>query len=273
MMPNQIQEIEIRNLWGKYNYKWVLDPDVNILAGLNGSGKTIVLQIIDAVFADEPKRLKEFGVNGVIKGSDFEFTFNKSKPIVGWEKRNYINISNFNIPVAERKYIKDYSSLLDVELDSLIYPHRPGRFSFTELRSEIKLYPEKAESIKKSISILFETINKLFERAGKKISIDTELDMLTLYRDKDLLLFTQLSSGEKQLLIILFKVFLMAEQPSIILLDEPENSMHIDWQQQLIDVIRKLNSNSQLIVSTHSPSIFGEGWGDKLFFLEDMMLD
>lgn len=271
-MANQIQEIEIRNLWGKFNYKWVLNPDVNILAGLNGSGKSSVLQIIDAVFASEPKRLKEFGVKGVIKGSDFAFTFNKSKPIEGWEKRNFINISHFKIPLQDRKYIKDSSSLMDVELDSLIFSHRPGRHSFLDLQSEAKKFPEKAERFNQRTIVLFETINKLFERSGKKILIDPNIDVIAIYRGKDLLLYTQLSSGEKQLLIILFQVFLLDEQPSILLLDEPENSLHIEWQQQLIDVIRKLNPNSQLIISTHSPSIFGDGWGDKLFFLEDMTL-
>ena len=98
-MTNQIQEIEIHNLWGKFNYKWTLNPDVNILAGLNGSGKSSVLQIIDAVFAGETGRLKELGVQGFIKGSDFEFVFNENKPIQGWEKRNYVNVSHFNIPL------------------------------------------------------------------------------------------------------------------------------------------------------------------------------
>lgn len=273
MMTNQIREIEIRKLWGKYNYKWVLNADVNILAGLNGSGKTSILQVIDAVFANEPNRLKEFGVEGVIKGSDFEFSFNMDKPIIGWEKRNFLNISDFEIPVEERKFIKNSSSLLDVELDSLLYPHRPGRYSFTDLRAEITSAPQKAEHINQRISMLFETVNMMFERTGKKILIDAKTNTLNLYRGEDLLLFTQLSSGEKQLLTILLKVFLMEEQPTIFLLDEPENSLHIEWQQQLIEVMRKLNANSQLIISTHSPSIFGDGWGEKLFFLEDMLVD
>jgi len=271
-MANQIQEIEIRNLWGKFNYKWMLNPDVNILAGLNGSGKSSVLQIIDAVFAKEPKRLKEFGVKGVIKGSDFTFTFNKSKPIDGWTKRSFINISHFNIPLQDRKYIKDSASLLDVELDSLIFSHRPGRHSFLDQQNEAKKFSEKAERFNQRTKILFETINQLFERSGKKILMHPEIDVVSVYRGDELLLYPQLSSGEKQLLIILFKVFLLDEHPSILLLDEPENSLHIEWQHQLIDVIRKLNPNSQLIISTHSPSIFGDGWGDKLFFLEDLTL-
>jgi predicted ATPase len=272
-MANQIQEIEIRNLWGKFNYKWVLNPDVNILAGLNGSGKSSVLQIIDAVFSAEPKKLKELGVKGVIKGSDFIFTFNKGKPIEGWGKRKFINISHFKIPLEDRKFIKDSASLLDVELDSLFFSHRPGRHSFLDEQKEAMKSPEKAERFNQRTNILFETINHLFERSGKKMLMHSEIDVVSIYRGDELLLNTQLSSGEKQLLIILFQVFLLDEQPSILLLDEPENSLHIEWQHQLIDVIRKLNPNSQLIISTHSPSIFGDGWGDKLFFLEDLTLD
>jgi predicted ATP-dependent endonuclease of OLD family len=272
-MANQIQEIEIRNLWGKFNYKWELNPDVNILAGLNGSGKSSVLQIIDAVFASEPERLKEFGVNGVIKGSDFTFSFNQGNPIEGWKKRNFIDISHFDIPLENRKYIKDNASLLDVELDSLIFTHLPGRDSFHNQHIEAKNSPQSSERFEQRIKGLFETINHLFDRSGKKLLIDPTTDTISILRGKDQLLFSQLSSGEKQLLIILFQVFLLNEQPSILLLDEPENSLHIEWQHQLIDVIRKLNPNSQLIISTHSPSIFGDGWGDKLFFLEDMTLD
>ena len=271
-MSNQIQEIEIRNLWGKFNYKWVLNPDVNILAGLNGSGKSSVLQIIDAVFASEPEKLKEFGVKGFIKGSDFNFIFNKSKPIEGWEKRNFINISHFDFPLEVRKYIKDSASLLDVELDSLIFSNRPQSDSFHNQHTEAKKSPESSVQFDQRANAMFEIINQLFDRTGKKLLIDPVTDTITIFRGEGQLLFTQLSSGEKQLLIILFQVFLLDEQPSILLLDEPENSLHIEWQNQLIDVIRKLNPNSQLIISTHSPSIFGDGWGDKLFFLEDLTL-
>jgi predicted ATP-dependent endonuclease of OLD family len=64
----------------------------------------------------------------------------------------------------------------------------------------------------------------------------------------------------------------MEEEQYILLMDEPEISLHIGWQQRLIDIIRELNPNCQLIIATHSPSIFGEGWGDKLFFVEDLFI-
>jgi len=175
--------------------------------------------------------------------------------------------------LRDRKYYKKGGSYLDNELDELIYQRRSEVFSFTDYRLKATTSSEMADNINKRIRIFFDIVDNMFDRTDKKISIDIQSNTLQIYRDKELLQFSQLSSGEKQLLIILFKVFLMEEQPSILLMDEPENSLHIDWQQQLIDVIRKLNPNCQLIISTHSPSIFGEGWGDKLFFLEDMLLD
>lgn len=58
----------------------------------------------------------------------------------------------------------------------------------------------------------------------------------------------QLSSGEKQLLLILLKVFLKEDKPFILLMDEPELSLHIEWQRQLIEAIQILNKNCQIIL-------------------------
>ena len=88
--------------------------------------------------------------------------------------------------------------------------------------------------------------------------------------DSDVISLEQLSSGEKQLLLILLKVFLQEKKPAILLMDEPEVSLHISWQQQLLDALRRLNENCQIILSTHSPSIFAKGWGDKITYMEDL---
>ena len=65
-----------------------------------------------------------------------------------------------------------------------------------------------------------------------------------------------LSSGEKQLLKIL--VATVNAGASVILVDEPELSMHVDWQRRLIPSMRTLNPLAQLIVATHSPEIMAE---------------
>ena len=118
---------------------------------------------------------------------------------------------------------------------------------------------------------LFETVDRLFAKTQKTIQIDPHTNHLIFIDDGEVIPLYKLSSGEKQLLLILMRVFLMEEQPYILLMDEPEISLHIEWQYKLFEEIRHLNPNCQIITSTHSPSLFGDGWGDKLVFVEDLI--
>ncbi|THV29656.1 AAA family ATPase [Glycomyces paridis] len=65
-----------------------------------------------------------------------------------------------------------------------------------------------------------------------------------------------LSSGEKQLLQMMLEV--LAASSESILIDEPELSLHVDWQQRLVRTMRKLNPNCQLLLATHSPEIMAD---------------
>lgn len=56
-------------------------------------------------------------------------------------------------------------------------------------------------------------------------------------------------------------------------MDEPELSLHISWQDKLLSTIRDLNPNCQLIIATHSPSIFANGWENNLKFMEDITIN
>jgi predicted ATP-dependent endonuclease of OLD family len=53
-------------------------------------------------------------------------------------------------------------------------------------------------------------------------------------------------------------------------MDEPEISLHIEWQQRLITLIRTLNPNAQIILCTHSPAIIMDGWADAVTEMEDI---
>ena len=74
---------------------------------------------------------------------------------------------------------------------------------------------------------------------------------------------SSLSSGEKQSLRIFIDV-LRAEQNTL-LIDEPELSLHVDWQRSLIASMRELNPDTQLILATHSPEVMAEVPDDKIF--------
>lgn len=73
----------------------------------------------------------------------------------------------------------------------------------------------------------------------------------------------KLSSGEKNQVSIFFDLIFKAENGTLILIDEPEVSLHISWQRDLLNEfsqISKFNHYSQLIVTTHSPDVIGDDW-------------
>ena len=74
-----------------------------------------------------------------------------------------------------------------------------------------------------------------------------------------------LSSGEKQLIRIF--VDTLSAGPCSLIVDEPEISMHVDWQHQLIGTMRQLNPGAQIIAATHSPEIMAEVADENIFRL------
>ena len=59
-------------------------------------------------------------------------------------------------------------------------------------------------------------------------------------------------------------------QSYVLLMDEPEVSLHIEWQQRLIDLILELNPNVQIILTTHSPAVIMNGWADRVTEVSDI---
>lgn len=275
-MSNSIHSIEIRNLWRKYDFFWEnLNPDVNILIGINGSGKTTLFNIIDSIFTADVKRLKMYGVDVDVAVDDYTVSY-RSKTTAPelralLAKVKYQKISTFDVPFRDRpKAGKEYSQLYN-ELYTIVYDIGGQNPSFSDYRLKATNFPEDAVRINKRIRTLFETVDRLFGKTQKMIQIDPHTNHLVFIDDDEVIPLYKLSSGEKQLLLILMRVFLMEEQPYILLMDEPEISLHIEWQYKLFEEIRLLNPNCQIITSTHSPSLFGDGWGDKLVFVEDLI--
>jgi len=124
---------------------------------------------------------------------------------------------------------------------------------------EDQLRAAKAGAPKKEFQ---DTIDDLFADTNKKIDRKSnEIQFIqTMGKHTEIITPYQLSSGEKQMLAILLTVLVENREPFALLMDEPEISLHIDWQQRLIHLIRKINPNAQIILSTHSPALIMDGW-------------
>lgn len=108
-------------------------------------------------------------------------------------------------------------------------------------------------------------INSMMQRKRFSINLHNELVIAT-QSGKNLNL-NDLSSGEKQLLIVLGEALLQEKQNCIYFADEPEISLHVKWQESLVEHLRSINPNAQIIFATHSPDVVSI-FSDKVFDME-----
>ena len=127
---------------------------------------------------------------------------------------------------------------------------------------------QAAHELSRSKAKFQDLVDDLFKETGKKI-VRTENEIRFSQIGETLVPY-QLSSGEKQMLAILLTVLVENELPYVIFMDEPEVSLHVDWQQRLIDLILDLNPNVQVILTTHSPAVIMNGWMDKVTEVSDI---
>ena len=102
-----------------------------------------------------------------------------------------------------------------------------------------------------------EEINRFFSKS-KKFTFDDsgEFEFSNNGRILDI---SKLSSGEKHLIAILGRVtFSSFSETSTFIADEPELSLHLEWQREILPAIRRLSPNTQVIVATHAPAIISE---------------
>lgn len=252
-----LKAFHVENLWGKKNLHWTeIHEDVNILVGINGSGKTTLLNLIAAYGTCDTRELNKY--QGVKVASNpmpeelYPVSFLRSYDVT------------FSGDARKKE------SPLMQELYRVVVQNKEG-LSFFNYRMKMLDYPEQAQAIQQNINTFFEVVNSMFADTGKTISIPKGNNSSFVFDQDGIVIgMDQLSSGEKQLLLVLLKVFLLERKPAIVLMDEPDISLHISWQQKLIEAMRTLNDSCQIIITTHSPSMFSKGWGDKIVFIEDL---
>ncbi|HCC07688.1 MAG TPA: hypothetical protein DEP72_05985 [Clostridiales bacterium] len=96
--------------------------------------------------------------------------------------------------------------------------------------------------------------NKKFYYNQSTLTLEVYLD--DIYQEEVTIKLTQLSSGEKQIVSLFSKLYLESDEKSIIIIDEPELSLSLNWQKMLLPDIMRTNNCKLLITVTHSPFIF-----------------
>ena len=124
---------------------------------------------------------------------------------------------------------------------------------------------ERIQNIKSRINNYLEVLNELFQihpLTSKSFKINPDDNSLICYSNKsgNQVDLAKLSSGEKELFFIVTSAtfgFDGKTPPALLLIDEPELSLHVKWQEMLLPTLGRLNPDLQIIVATHSPEIAG----------------
>lgn len=297
----RIKNFSIDNLYYEYNFSSSLDEKVNIFVGNNGSFKTTLLRLLRHAIAYEKNgQFFQSRLTKVTFKDDVVMEYHETENMLSKDKDGEDTLKNITswtpmlngnkIPESEyRKLVKlDYVSTFDVKGDGKSSQDSYLDTRLEKLQSDYGYYlsdlvKELTERINSNSSITKQELDKINERknlfislvnecfaeTGKELSNDST--KLVFIKDNSIGIYPkELSSGEKQLLIILLTVLLERGEEYILMLDEPEISMHISWQYKLIDMILQLNPNVQILLTTHSPMIFSDGWGDKAIYMEDI---
>ncbi len=268
-----IQRIEIDSLWsGKKHIVWELDPHVNILSGINGQGKSTILNKV---------------VKGLSAGGEFPSHMLKGVRLdvvpqdarwIRYDMIRSLDSSLTQVFADEEGALRQVlpvikgggGSLLDFQLyhlqrKYLDYQVNIGNRIIAELQAG---HAEAAQQLSQKKTHFQDMVDDLFQATGKRI-IRTENE-IRFTQIGEVLTPYQLSSGEKQMLIILLTVLVEDDQPYVLFMDEPEVSLHIEWQKRLIDLILELNPNVQIILTTHSPAVVMNGWVDSVTEVSDI---
>jgi ABC-type glutathione transport system ATPase component len=261
---NYIKQIEIDSLWsGKKHILWTLDPHVNILSGINGVGKSTILN----------KVVKSVNTNGDVTNHLLKGVHLLMEPEDASHIR-YDIIRSLDSPVLDLETMSHVDARITSALDFQLY-HLQRKYLDYQVNIGNRIIAElqqgntdAAQQLSQPKKRFQDIVDELFAETGKKI-VRTENEIRFSQIGETLVPY-QLSSGEKQMLAILLTVLVEDGQPHVLFMDEPEVSLHIEWQKRLIDLVLELNPNVQIILTTHSPAVIMSGWMDKVTEVNDI---
>lgn len=125
------------------------------------------------------------------------------------------------------------------------------------------------DNLKQKLSLLKEIINSHYKH--KTFTVDS-LKGFVVYPEetkgslndskKSEINVRMLSSGEQNELVLFYELLFKCDDKDLILIDEPEISLHLDWLQKMIDDLKKITeaNGASLLIATHSPDFVGDNY-------------
>ena len=311
----KIEKVHIKNVKGIKDLELSFKKDDKILdlivlAGVNGSGKTTILEAIKDFFNNANvnySNLEKSNVNLAVFFEDFEKNkieeaekYSDNFKHALWEFFNTLRSYDYYRKDSNDYYQNQIAKRFDIP-PKIIYV--PAENKFEEIQTYSTTLLKKYEFINIINSNVIKDIpSYIATRRNYLATIEEDLTMKEITNkvvdeingifnileldvklkgfskdEKTMPIFensageefdiNDLSSGEKQLFLRTLSIKILEPKNSIILIDEPELSLHPKWQQRIIEVYKKIGENNQIIIATHSPHILGSVSNENIFIL------
>jgi len=261
--------------------------DTVVLAGVNGSGKTSLLDLLEAILSLSvevvPPYTPPFPSNKFTEYTTY--TINKELVYSCQELITTIELSlNTTLEVVSRsedttldsnhrpfyKYKEDENfTCCYIKLDFLndLVQQDVAKYIVESLINGVVQKRELPAGL--IIQEIIDKINNMFAEMDMKtklVDITATEPIFESFNGKKISI-NQLSSGEKQLFCQAAYLQKLNLQDSIILIDEPETSLHPTWQRDILKLYQNIGKNNQIIVATHSPHVIASVKPESLFVL------
>lgn len=249
--------------------------DVIVIIGENGSGKTSLLKsIYDSFYIDErgcevlednkmeltrslytaTVKLETNEIGMFSPDVIFQLGDKSTDPKVVYMPTE-INFEKINKVDNTLNFKPDFQNIVNQNMTQNIPSFIATKINKEIFKNRNKTIGEVIDKVCDDINSIFSVMNLDVKLAGLSETSETKpIFRNSLGKEFDI---TGLSSGEKQLFLRALSLKFLEVNNSIILIDEPEISLHPEWQRKIIDLYKSIGNNNQLIIATHSPHVIG----------------
>lgn len=261
----KIKKISINSYKMFSNFNLNLSENINIIAGINGTGKTTFLEFIYN-FIDYISRQKED--QSFINVEYYDVSGNKKQEILNFENsfveynvngvthvfkssvNQFIQRKIIYIPALSKE--DNIKNILPRYLEKMVYE--------MDIRAS-----EAYQALQNQIKLIFDGLDLYFEFDSR----DRDGNLFFRTNNGERFLIDQLSTGEKTLLSKVLYLYLNEVNNTVILIDEPELSLHPSWQSKVLKIYENFAKeyNCQIIIATHSPHIIGSAQNESVKLL------
>ena len=293
--PREIQrEIQHKNWSSPLLDEFLLHSEVfnNLLVEKNGqSGFMMQLQLIRSAYIPANRIYQDaFSTDSELP---IEHVVDKIRDKLGFVKMKYFTesvsddskfikeiLANRGLRLSEEEYLLQREKLQKLVTKFAKYvPISIDIPEYSEKHSDILSYyinrlVSRFEGLNKYIDkfSLFDAMLREKSFSNKKVTFSPHFGMRIESVTGEFIDVTLLSSGEQHEVVLLYNLIFEVPDSSILLVDEPENSLHVAWQQMIISDLMQIAKikKLQLIVATHSPTIvsYGSDYAVDLFYLD-----